>query len=88
MSRNLTDEEQAHAREALNFLRVRCGGWMPLTKALRFSRTTLTDVSSGRGIVTPTMALQLARFAEVPVDAVLSGTFPPVGACPHCWQTR
>jgi hypothetical protein len=74
---DLTTDEQKNVRTAVRFLRVRCGGWRPLAKALRFSKATLWRPS-------PALAFRVARFAGVGVDDVLMGRFPPTGTCPHC----
>jgi hypothetical protein len=76
---DLTPEEQKNVRAAVRFLRVRCGGWMPLTKVLRLTRSTLQKVGA-----TPVVAFRVARFAGVGVDDVLAGKYPPAGTCPHC----
>ena len=80
---DLTANEQAHVRAALRFLRLRCGGWGPLGKALRFKQTTLGNVANGR-TVSPTVAFRVARLAGTSVDDLLAGRFPPPGTCPHC----
>lgn len=76
---DLTGEEMAHVRAALKFMRLRCGGWALLAKALRLNSKSLQKMRPGAR-----MAVRLARAAGVPVDAVLTGRFPPPGACPHC----
>lgn len=68
-------------RTALRFLRARCGGAKNLAKVLRVDRTTLNAAAS------PTTAFRVARLAGVGVDDVLTGKYPPVGACPHCGHT-
>lgn len=76
---DLTGDEMAHVRAALKFMRLRCGGWAALTKTLRLNSKSLQKMRPGAR-----MAVRLARAAGVPVDAVLTGHFPPPGACPHC----
>ena len=76
---DLTQDEQKHVRTAIRFLRVRCGGWVPLTKVLRFTRSTLQ-----KDAPTPAVAFRVARLAGVGVDDVLAGRFPSAGTCPHC----
>ena len=85
-SADLTAKEQANARAALKFLRVRCGTWGTLARALRFKHTTLSAVASGQKSVTATLVLRIAKFAKVGVDDVLAGRFPAPGTCPHCGQ--
>lgn len=79
---DLTTEEQEHTRAALRFLRARAGGWDQLAKVLRVGAGTL--IHTGTRSVGASLAVRAARFAGVPVDDVLSGRFPPPGACPHC----
>ena len=84
MNTDLTTQEQGHVRAALLFLRVRCGGWLPLSKALRFKDTTLANVGGGHKTVSASIAMRTARFAKIPVDDLLTGKFPEAGTCPHC----
>ena len=81
---DLTTQEQENVRGALLFLRTRCGGWKPLTKALRFQGKTLLHVSGGSRPVSASMAVRVARLASVSVDDVLTGKYPAQGTCPHC----
>jgi hypothetical protein len=82
----LTEQEQENGRRALRFLRFRAGGWKPVAEALGFKKKTLTNVSEGDG-VSPNMVFRLARLAGVTVEDVLTGRFPPPGACSHCGRT-
>jgi len=84
---DLTSKEQANVRAALRFLRARCGGWVPLGKALGIKDTTASSVA-GRGTVTASVAFRVARLAGVGVDGLLAGAFPPAGACPHCGHIK
>lgn len=84
---DLTKEEQANVRTAMAFLRARSGGWAPLAKALGFAVVTLTKVRQ-RHTVTPLIAFRVARFAEIGVDDLLTGKYPPAGACPHCGHVK
>lgn len=72
-----------NVRAAIRFLRIRCGGWVPLSKALRFTRSTLQKVGA-----TPAVAFRVARLAGVGVDDLLAGKYPPPGTCPHCGHVR
>jgi hypothetical protein len=83
-SLDLTVKEQTNVRAALAFLRLRCGGWGPLAKVLRFKGTTLSAIRCGDKIVSPTLAFRIARVAKVGVDEVLTGKFPEPGTCAHC----
>lgn len=77
---DLSPEEQRHVKTALRYLRARLGGWGPLAKALRYRPRSLT-----RGTpLSAKLVFRLARLAEVPVDDVLTGRYPPGGACPRC----
>ena len=78
---DLTTEEQEHVRRAMQFLRVRCGGWAQVATMLRFKRSTVTDAGLGHGPVSASMAF---RVAGVTVDDVITGKFPPSGTCSHC----
>lgn len=80
---DLTATEQTHVRAALQFLRLRSGGWTSLARALHFSEKTLSNVGAGQ-TVSPTMAVRIAKLAKVGVDHVLQGQFPAPGTCPHC----
>jgi hypothetical protein len=81
---DLTKEEQGHVGLALRFLRARAGGWDALAKVLHFGRSTLLDAASGRHPPTASMALRIARLAQVGVDDLLAGRYPEAGACAHC----
>jgi len=81
---DLNTKEQDCVRAALRFLRARCGGsWEPVAKALGFQPQTLKHVIQGRA-VSASLAVRTARFADVSIDALLQGQFPPPGTCPHC----
>lgn len=81
---DLTPEEQAHVRVALQFLRARCGGWALVAKALHVNRKTLQNAVAGGDAVSARMAFRGARLADVAIEDVLDGTYPPTGVCPHC----
>jgi hypothetical protein len=85
---DLTSDEQAHVRAALQFLRARCGGWEQVAKALRFKATTLGHVARSRKTASVSLALRIARLASVGVDDVLTGRFPAPGTCPNCGHQR
>ncbi len=72
-------DEMANLRKALNFLRIRCGGWVPLAKALRLTRACLQQRK-----ISARVAVRLARFAGVALETVLAGKYPPAGTCAHC----
>jgi hypothetical protein len=80
---DLTSQEEANVRAALQFLRLRFGGWASLAKALRFKEKTLGNVAKGRG-VSASMAVRVAKLVNMGVDDLLAGKFPPPGTCPYC----
>lgn len=80
---DLTTEEQQNIRAALRFLSAHLGSMDSLAKAIRGKAATLRNAASCRR-PSAGLAVRLARFAEVPVDDVLNGRFPPV--CPTCGQ--
>lgn len=79
----LNAKEQTCVRAAMQFLRSRCGGWVPLSKALRCSEVTLRAVARG-DTASPNLAVRIAKLASVGVDDVLTGRFPAPGTCPMC----
>lgn len=81
---DFTAKEVAHTRAALRFLRLRCGSWSTLARALRYNNMTVSNVANGQKPVTATLAVRIAKFANVGVDDVLTGRFPAPGTCPHC----
>lgn len=83
-TRDFTAKEVAAVRGALRFLRLRCGTWAPLAKALGFQPETLPKVANGHKPVSATLVIRIARFAKIGVDELLAGNFPAAGTCPHC----
>lgn len=81
---DLTADEQKNVRAALQFLRLRCGTWATVAKALRMGESTIANVATGHQAVTPNVTFRVARFVKVGVDDLLAGRFPPPGTCPHC----
>jgi|SRR5580692_12330026 hypothetical protein len=80
---DLSQDEQKHVKTALAFLAKRYGTWGDLAKAMGLKRDTV--VYAGRkGAATAGVALRAARAARVPLEDVLSGTFPKAGSCPMC----
>ena len=84
---DLTPKEQEHVRVGLRFLRLRCGTWETLAKALRFKRKTVQEAVYG-ATVSASLAFRTARLAAVRIDDLLAGRFPPKGTCPHCGHSR
>jgi hypothetical protein len=85
--RDLTDEEAVNARRALRFLRVRTGSARKLAAAFGMGVKATENALVPRGRPSALMALRAARLAEVAVEAVLDGSWPPEGACPHCGRS-
>lgn len=81
---DLTVDEQKNVRAALRFLRLRCGTWATVAKALHMGESTVGNIVIGRTVVTPTLTFRIARLVKVGVDDLLAGRFPPPGTCPHC----
>ncbi len=70
---DLTPKEQTNVRAALAFLRLRCGGWGPLAKLVKFKDTSLGAIHGGDKIVSPTLAFRIARIAKVGMDDGVDG---------------
>jgi hypothetical protein len=82
---DLTSEEQANVRSALAFLRVRLGSWLALAEAMGVKVQTLKQAAKRkRRGPTAGHALRAARVARVCAEMILTGSWPPNGACPHC----
>ena len=78
-----TNQEAAHVRAALHFLRLRFGGWASVAKALGFNKITLKNMANGR-TVSASVTMRIAKLVKVGVDDVLTGQFPSPGTCPYC----
>ena len=85
---DLTAQEQANVRTALKHLRLRCGGWDALSKALRFKKKTLAHAVRPHGTVTASVAFRIARLAGVSIDELLAGAYPAPGTCPYCGHVK
>lgn len=83
---DLSDKEQRHVRTALRFLRLRVGNtWVPLAAALNLQPGSLEKIVNARGrAVTASLALRVARMADVSVDDLLAGRWLSPRTCPHC----
>jgi hypothetical protein len=81
---DLTADEQVRVKVALAFLAKRHGTFATLAKAMGLKRATVLYAASKRGSVTAGVALRAARAAKVPLEDILSGTFPKAGSCPMC----
>ncbi|MGH7440630.1 MAG: hypothetical protein ACRENE_33480 [Polyangiaceae bacterium] len=80
---DLTKEEQAHVRRALQVLRYRCGGWKAVGKAVKVSEYNVRNIGKTRG-VSAGVAIRVARFLKINIDDLLAGKFVPPGTCPNC----
>jgi hypothetical protein len=60
------------------------GGTKKLAEALSANLATVEEALSKRGKPSAGLALRAARLAKVALEAVLDGTWPVDGACPHC----
>lgn len=80
---DLTLTEQKHVRTAMRVLRRKVGTRTALAEALHFGVTYVKRVIDGTNAVSASMALRVARLAEVPIDDLIAGRYVP-GACPRC----
>ena len=55
-----------------------------MSKVLRFKADTLGKVLRHGRDVTASMAIRVARLADVAIEDVLDGTYPPGHVCPRC----
>lgn len=83
-SPDLTVEEMANLRAALHFLRKRLSGARKLALALRVNESLVDRALLPRSKPSVGLALRAARLAGVSVEDVLTGAWPPAGACPYC----
>ena len=51
---------------------------------MRADKATLRRVIAGNDPVSASIAVRTARLADVGVDDVLAGKFPPPGTCAYC----
>lgn len=80
----LTAEEQANVRAALRFIRVKLKMTSAdIGKRIGVARCTVDRVLTDAK-VDAIYAIHAARMAEVSVEDVLNGKYPPEGACPMC----
>jgi hypothetical protein len=80
----LTEDEQAHVRKALAFLRERFGSWEALANAMGVEEHRIWYARSEQRTVTAAIAIRSARAARVPLEDILGGAWPKPGTCPHC----
>jgi hypothetical protein len=78
--------EQANVRRALLFLGGQLRSPAALAEALETTEAALWKMRSPRRAPSMKLAQLVARAADIPVDAVLTGEWPRV--CPACGQPR
>lgn len=81
---DVSEKEASAVRAGLHVLRLRTGSWDPLASALGYECDSLHKIAMAKRPVTAALVLRVARFAKVPVDAVLSGAWLPAGICARC----
>lgn len=71
-------------------MRKRLGSANKLAVALKIARQIVdkTCADYKRTKATAAMAIRIARLAGVPIEDVLTGTFPAPGVCPHCGRGK
>src|SRR4051812_2397459 len=78
----LTKEEMDRVKVVLHQLRRRWGTWKALAEVIGgINPRTLCVVAAPKGRPQPGHALFAARVANVPVEAILSGTITLAGSC-------
>jgi hypothetical protein len=82
-SSELSLDEQANAKAAVRFLRVRLGSWADLAAKTDLSEAILTHSVARQSRITANVALRVARAAGVPLEDILRGAWPGK-ACPLC----
>ena len=81
---DLNDKEQRHVRTALRFMRLRVSGWAPLGEALGLKPDTLERIANGRRAVTASIAIRMAKLADVTFDDLIGGRWLSPRVCRHC----
>lgn len=85
---DLTPDEQGRVRAALVFLSRRFGSWEALAKVMNVKVGTACYSGGQNSKPSAGIALRAARAAGVPLEDILSGAFPPAGACPSCGRSE
>ena len=80
----LTPEQRANVRKAMDVMRIRHGGLTNVARAMKVSHKALLVAMRGPRKPTAVIAVRVALLAGVTVDDVLTGAFPKPGACPMC----
>jgi DNA-binding XRE family transcriptional regulator len=85
---DLTGDEHANVRRALQVLRRRFGSWEALASAMGAKVKTLTKAGGTNSKPSVGLALRAARIVGVPMEEILSGRWPKPGACPMCGRSE
>jgi len=85
---DLTEQEQTNVRKAMAHLRLRCGTWLLLAKALHAKYSTVRRAVDGHDAVSARLAFRVARLADTSIDGLLAGKWPPPNTCPNCGQRK
>jgi hypothetical protein len=81
---DLTPDEQANVKRALQVLMARLGSGRKLAEATNCTLSVIRWWMSAPGKPSAGIALRAARLAGVPFEDLLSGAWPKAGSCPHC----
>jgi DNA-binding XRE family transcriptional regulator len=81
---DLTSDEHANVRRALQVLRRRYGTWDDVAEAMGVKAKTLTKGGGAKSKPSVGLALRAARLVGVPLEDILAGRWPKAGACPMC----
>lgn len=86
---DLTAEEQANVRQAIRALQRRWRNRKALAKALRIAPSTLNHVAYEKRVgVSAAITFRVAKLADVAVDTILKGEWPPAVTCPRCGHRK
>ena len=81
---DLTPDEVANVKRALRVLKVRHESIPALAAVLGVNEATLRKATARQRTPSMGLALRAARLAGVPLEEILSGSWPRPGACPLC----
>ncbi len=84
---DLTADELGNVRRALRFLRAKLGGAAQLATALGVTVPAVHRAFEAKRRPSVALALRASRVADVPLESILRGEWPPEGACPHCGRS-
>lgn len=80
----LTPEESTNVLIALEYMVARVGGGQALAYRMGIDRTCVRRALKERPTPGAVIAWELSRVAQVPVEDIIAGKYPPPGSCPHC----